>query len=103
MSSPKTSEELTTDRELANLARVVFPGGTAKRLARAMRRNLHTVRFWLHHNFSRAAMRKAAAVLLVELDRQDQERAHAKERLREIAGGEWVGLSGNASEPPLDG
>lgn len=98
MSLRENDKELTIGREVGDLARIVLPRHTAKALARLMGREVATVTFWLRHNFSRYAIRRAAAVLLVELDRQDAERAVARRRLEKIAGDQWIGLSRIVSE-----
>jgi len=87
MKVDKRIAKLTGYGELAVLVRVVLPSHTAKRLALLMDSEVATARFWLYRNFSRAQCRKAAALLLLELDRQDaEERAAARRRLIEIAG-----------------
>ena len=88
MSLAKSVEDLTL---LAGIARVAFPGNTAKLLARLMGVEVATAKFWLARNFSAARMREAAARLLVELDRQDaEERAEARRLLLEIVGDSFV-------------
>ncbi len=82
---------LTIGEELAGLARVVHPRDTAKRLARQMRSEVTTAKYWLTRGVSAQRRREAAARLLVELDRQDaEERADARRRLGEIAGDHWI-------------
>lgn len=91
MSLYKNAKELTVEEELAALARVALPDHTAKRLARLMRIQVRTARHWLHNSFAKHMAPRSAAMLLVEMDRQDrEERAETRRRLREIAGDGWV-------------
>ena len=86
--SELTNDAVGVSAEMQMLARVVLAGHTTKRLAKLLGCSVRAARCFLDESFSRQAIRDAAVLLLGELDRQDnEERAMARRRLREIAEG----------------